>query len=69
MYFVGREGSRIYHMWDSATGKVYRTSSVTWAKHKLVKLPQALSNELPQVISNEILHTQRHSIPLFEPAL
>jgi hypothetical protein len=29
MYFVGREGSRIYYMWDSATGKVYRTSSVT----------------------------------------
>jgi hypothetical protein len=29
MYFVGREGSRIYHMWDSETGKVHRTSSVT----------------------------------------
>jgi hypothetical protein len=61
MYFVGREGSRIYHMWDSETGKVHRTSSVTWAKHELVKLPQALSNEIP--------HPQRHSIPLFEPAL
>jgi hypothetical protein len=58
---VGREGSRIYHMWDSETGKVHRTSSVTWAKHELVKLPQALSNEIP--------HPQRHSIPLFEPAL
>jgi hypothetical protein len=77
MYFVGREGSRIYHMWDSATGKVHCSSSVTWAKHELVKLPQALSNELPhapsnglpQVIRNEIPHSQRYSIPLFEPAL
>jgi hypothetical protein len=56
MYFVGCEGSRIYHMWDSATGKVYRTSSVTWAKHELVKLPQALSNELPQVNRNKKSH-------------
>jgi hypothetical protein len=79
-YFVGREGSRIYHMWDSATGKVHRSSSVTRAKHELVKLPHALSNGLPQalsnefahalsngllqVIRNEILHPQRHSIPL-----
>jgi hypothetical protein len=69
MYFVGREGSRIYHMWDSVTGKVHRSSSATWAKHGLVKPPQALSNELPQIISNKIPHTQRHSIPLFEPAL
>ena len=68
MYFVGREGSRIYHMWDSETGKVHRTSSVTWAKHELVKLPQALSNGLPQVIRNEMPQPQRHSIPLFEPA-
>jgi hypothetical protein len=77
MYFVGREGSCIYHMWDSATGKVHRSSSVTWAKHELVKLPQALGNKLPQALRNElsqtmrndIPYTQRHSIPLFEPAL
>jgi hypothetical protein len=77
MYFVGREGSRIYHMWDSATGKVHRSSSVTWAKHELVKLPQALGNKLPQAsrnelsqtMGNDIPYTQRHSIPLFEPAL
>jgi hypothetical protein len=69
MYFVGREGSRIYHMWDSATGKVHRSSSVTWAKHGLVKLPQASRNELSQAMRNDIPYTQRHSIPLFEPAL
>jgi hypothetical protein len=66
---VGREGSRIYHMWDSETGKVHRTSSVTWAKHELVKLPQALSNKLPQALHNDIPPSQRHSIPLFKPAL
>jgi hypothetical protein len=69
MYFVGCEGSRIYHMWDSATGKVHRSSSVPWAKHELVELPQALSNKIPQVIRNETPYSQRHSIPLFEPTL
>jgi hypothetical protein len=69
MYFVGRKGSRIYHMWDSETGKVHRSSSVTWTKHEVVKLLQALSNELPQVLRNEIPYSQRHSIPLFEPAI
>jgi hypothetical protein len=64
-------------MWDSTTGKVHRSSSVTWAEHELVKLPQAPGNEFPQASRNElsqamrnnIPYTQRHSIPLFEPAL
>jgi hypothetical protein len=77
MYFVGHEGSRICHMWDSATGKVYCSSSVIWAKHELVKLPQALGNkppqasrnELSQAMRNDIPYTQHHSMPIFEPAL
>lgn len=35
MYYVGRGGSRIYLMWDSVVDRVYRTSSVKWAKHDL----------------------------------
>jgi hypothetical protein len=31
MYFVGREGSRIYIMWDPVAKKVVRSSSVTFA--------------------------------------
>jgi predicted SnoaL-like aldol condensation-catalyzing enzyme len=62
MYFVGSESSCIYHMWDSATGKVHRSSSVTWAKHELVKLPQALGNELPQALRNELPQTSRNEL-------
>jgi hypothetical protein len=40
-YIVGRDGSRIFYMWDPETNKVSRTSSVAWAKHSLVEAPSA----------------------------
>ena len=36
-YFVGRQGSRIYLMWNPRTERVTRTSSVTWATHPLTE--------------------------------
>jgi hypothetical protein len=40
---VGRDGSRIFYMWDPETNKVSRTSSVVWAKHSLVEAPSAIA--------------------------
>jgi hypothetical protein len=37
-YFVGREGSRIYLMWNPDTNKVTRTSSVKWVNAPLRKI-------------------------------
>lgn len=36
-YFVGRQGSRIYLMWNPRTKRITRTSSVTWATHPLTE--------------------------------
>ena len=38
-YFVGREGSRIYLMWDLDHQKLIRTSSVKWASAPLLEVP------------------------------
>ncbi|KAA8627632.1 Retrovirus-related Pol polyprotein from transposon TNT 1-94 [Pyrenophora tritici-repentis] len=40
MYFVGREGSRIYLMWDPVTQSIHRTSSVAWPKHDVKAVVQ-----------------------------
>ncbi|KAG9386986.1 Retrovirus Pol polyprotein from transposon TNT 1-94 [Pyrenophora tritici-repentis] len=50
MYFVGREGSRIYLMWDPVTQSIHRTSSVVWPKHdvKAVVQEDTATTELDQ---------------------
>jgi hypothetical protein len=40
---IGRDGSRIYYMWDPETNKVSRTSSVAWAKHGLIEAPSVIA--------------------------
>jgi hypothetical protein len=60
MYFVGRDGSRIYLMWDPKTDSVHRTSSVGWAKHELVEAPQAPTVDSKFDDSTDV----RFSIPL-----
>ncbi|KAF7441807.1 hypothetical protein A1F99_136590 [Pyrenophora tritici-repentis] len=40
MYFVGREGSRIYLMWDPVSQSIHRTSSVAWPKHDVKAVVQ-----------------------------
>jgi hypothetical protein len=77
-YFVGREGSRIYLMWDSTTNKITRTSSVKWAVAPLREIsktglrltapptPQALTPpELDNELSNDtnIEHEAEYSSP------
>jgi hypothetical protein len=42
-YMIGRDGSRIYYMWDPETNKVSRTSSVAWAKHGLIEAPSVIA--------------------------
>ena len=41
MYYVGREGSRIYLMWNPVDKKVHRTSSVQWARRELATIGHA----------------------------
>jgi hypothetical protein len=47
MYFIGREGSRIYLMWNLATQKEVRTSSVTFASAPLLDASIERATALP----------------------
>jgi hypothetical protein len=46
-YFVGREGSQIYLMWDPDTKKVIRTSSVKWIATPLREITDVNNNLTP----------------------
>jgi hypothetical protein len=64
MYFIGRDGSRIYLMWDPASNSVVRTSSVTWVKQQLSPAPEGATST-PE--STEDTNSVRFSIPLPPP--
>lgn len=45
-YFVGREGSRIYLMWDLEHQKLIRTSSVKWATAQLLEISHSVTQDV-----------------------
>jgi hypothetical protein len=47
MYFIGREGSRIYLMWNPEAQKEVRTSSVTFASAPLLDASVERATALP----------------------
>jgi hypothetical protein len=63
MYFVGREGSRIYLMWDPVTATVHRTNSVTWPGQDSVAKPNSRD---PNTVDAEPA-SRPYTISLIEP--
>jgi hypothetical protein len=62
-YFVGREGSRIYLMWDPVTATVHQTSSVTWPGQDFVA---KLNSRDPNTVDTKPA-SRPYTISLIEP--
>jgi hypothetical protein len=60
MHFVGREGSRIYLMWDPQTRNVNQSSSVAWASHQIGEIPRTQ----PVQQADDYYRPQPFSIPV-----
>jgi hypothetical protein len=65
MYFIGREGSRIYLMWNMETQKEVRTSSVTFASATLLDASVERATALP-VPTSPVAHTPSPLQPTIE---